>query len=148
MLIKKPADIRYSEVTPKSVYLDRRKFLAGNADHLLKRRPVRDHIDLLVLDVVLVEPADGFMAPAAVGFDEEAGFQKFSLFTEFVAPCVYRCESDGQRQAAFRAHFEAECDGFLDVFQRLWLGFPLADTTGNCRTLGHPNTVLITFQRH
>jgi len=29
MLIKKPADIPYSEVTPKSVYLNRRKFLAG-----------------------------------------------------------------------------------------------------------------------
>jgi sulfoxide reductase catalytic subunit YedY len=29
MLIKKPADIRYSEVTPKSVYLNRRSFLAG-----------------------------------------------------------------------------------------------------------------------
>jgi len=29
MLIQKPADIRYSEVTPKSVYLNRRKFLAG-----------------------------------------------------------------------------------------------------------------------
>jgi sulfoxide reductase catalytic subunit YedY len=29
MLIKKPADIRYSEVTPKALYVDRRKFLAG-----------------------------------------------------------------------------------------------------------------------
>jgi sulfoxide reductase catalytic subunit YedY len=29
MLIKKPADIRYSEVTPQSVYMDRRKFLAA-----------------------------------------------------------------------------------------------------------------------
>ena len=29
MLIKKPADLRYSEVTPKSVYLNRRKFLAS-----------------------------------------------------------------------------------------------------------------------
>jgi len=29
MLIKKPVDIRYSEVTPKSIYLDRRTFLAG-----------------------------------------------------------------------------------------------------------------------
>src|SRR5689334_9495389 len=29
MLIKRAADIRYSEVTPKSVYLNRRKFLAG-----------------------------------------------------------------------------------------------------------------------
>jgi sulfoxide reductase catalytic subunit YedY len=29
MLIKKPADIRYSEVTPKDVCLNRRKFLAG-----------------------------------------------------------------------------------------------------------------------
>ena len=29
MLIKKPEDIRYSEVTPKSIYLNRRRFLAG-----------------------------------------------------------------------------------------------------------------------
>ena len=29
MLIKKPADLRYSEVTSQSVYLNRRKFLAG-----------------------------------------------------------------------------------------------------------------------
>jgi sulfoxide reductase catalytic subunit YedY len=28
MLIRKPTDLKYSEVTPKSVYLDRRKFLA------------------------------------------------------------------------------------------------------------------------
>ena len=31
MLIKKSGDIRYSEITPKSVYMDRRKFLAGVA---------------------------------------------------------------------------------------------------------------------
>ena len=29
MLIQKPADIRYSEVTPRKLYLDRRKFLTG-----------------------------------------------------------------------------------------------------------------------
>jgi sulfoxide reductase catalytic subunit YedY len=29
MLIKKPVDIRYSEVTPKALYFNRRKFLAG-----------------------------------------------------------------------------------------------------------------------
>ncbi len=31
MLIKKPSDIRYSEVTPKSLYMNRRKFMAGAA---------------------------------------------------------------------------------------------------------------------
>src|SRR5579863_10263097 len=31
MLIRKPADVRYSEITPKSLYLNRRKFLAGAA---------------------------------------------------------------------------------------------------------------------
>ena len=31
MLIKKPGDIPYSEVTPKAVYMNRRKFLAGVA---------------------------------------------------------------------------------------------------------------------
>jgi sulfoxide reductase catalytic subunit YedY len=29
MLIRKPADIRYSEITPKDIYLNRRSFLAG-----------------------------------------------------------------------------------------------------------------------
>src|SRR5688572_4002992 len=29
MLIKKPADLRYSDITPKLVFLNRRKFLAG-----------------------------------------------------------------------------------------------------------------------
>ena len=31
MLIKKPADIPSSEITPKSLYLNRRRFLAGTA---------------------------------------------------------------------------------------------------------------------
>jgi len=31
MLIKKPSDIPYSEITPKAVYMNRRKFLAGVA---------------------------------------------------------------------------------------------------------------------
>jgi sulfoxide reductase catalytic subunit YedY len=38
MLIKKPADIRYSEVTPKALYFDRRKFLAGFPATLLGAR--------------------------------------------------------------------------------------------------------------
>jgi sulfoxide reductase catalytic subunit YedY len=38
MLIKKPADIRYSEVTPKALYFDRRKFLAGFPAALLGAR--------------------------------------------------------------------------------------------------------------
>ena len=29
MFIRKPADVRHSEITPKNLYLDRRKFLAG-----------------------------------------------------------------------------------------------------------------------
>src|ERR1019366_2506093 len=29
MLIKRPADIRYSEITPKYIYMNRRNFLAG-----------------------------------------------------------------------------------------------------------------------
>ena len=31
MLIKKPSDMRYSEVTPKYLYMNRRNFLAGAA---------------------------------------------------------------------------------------------------------------------
>ena len=30
MLIRKPTDLRYSDVTPKQVYLNRRRFLAGS----------------------------------------------------------------------------------------------------------------------
>ena len=30
MVIRKPADLRYSDVTPKQVYLNRRRFLAGS----------------------------------------------------------------------------------------------------------------------
>ena len=41
MLIQKPADIRYSEVTPKSVYLNRRKFLAGVPAAFLGARAAR-----------------------------------------------------------------------------------------------------------
>jgi sulfoxide reductase catalytic subunit YedY len=38
MLIQKPGNIRYSEITPKSVYLDRRKFLAAIPAALLGGR--------------------------------------------------------------------------------------------------------------
>ena len=41
MLIQKPADIRYSEITPKSVYLNRRKFLAGAPAAFLGARAAR-----------------------------------------------------------------------------------------------------------
>src|SRR5215510_8159893 len=38
MLIKKPAEFRYSEITPKSTYLNRRRFLAGAPAALLAGR--------------------------------------------------------------------------------------------------------------
>src|ERR1035438_3889518 len=41
MLIRKPGDIPYSEVTPKAVYLNRRAFLAGVPGALLAARPAR-----------------------------------------------------------------------------------------------------------
>ena len=41
MLIRKPGDIPYSEVTPKAVYLNRRAFLAGVPGALLTARPAR-----------------------------------------------------------------------------------------------------------
>ena len=40
MLIRKPADIRYSEVTPKSLYFNRRQFLAGVPAAFLGARAV------------------------------------------------------------------------------------------------------------
>src|SRR5437764_14696428 len=40
MLIGKPADIRYSEITPKHVYLNRRAFLAAVPTALLVAREV------------------------------------------------------------------------------------------------------------
>ena len=41
MLIRKPGDIPYSEVTPKEVYLNRRTFLAGVPAALLATRSAR-----------------------------------------------------------------------------------------------------------
>src|SRR5579872_4103679 len=41
MLIKKPGDIRYSEITPKPLYLDRRKFLAAIPAALIGGRALR-----------------------------------------------------------------------------------------------------------
>ena len=41
MLISKSADIRYSEITPQSVYLNRRKFLAGVPAAFLGARAAR-----------------------------------------------------------------------------------------------------------
>jgi len=41
MLISKPAGFRYSEVTPKSIYLNRRKFLAGVPAAFLGARAAR-----------------------------------------------------------------------------------------------------------
>jgi len=49
MLIKKPSDIPYAEVTPKAVYMNRRKFLAGVAAATgaatLAARPVAGWLD-------------------------------------------------------------------------------------------------------
>ncbi len=49
MLIKKSSDIPYSEVTPKAVYMNRRKFLAGVAAATgaatLAARPVSGWLD-------------------------------------------------------------------------------------------------------
>src|SRR5579864_4329218 len=48
MLIKKSSDIPYSEVTPKAVYMNRRKFLAGVAAAgaaTLAARPVSEWLD-------------------------------------------------------------------------------------------------------
>jgi hypothetical protein len=48
----------------------RREFLAGKADHIGERRVVRDHVNLLVSDVVVVEPAHRLVAPTAIRLDE------------------------------------------------------------------------------
>ena len=37
MLIRKPADLRYSDVTPKQMYVNRRRFLAGSCSARLAR---------------------------------------------------------------------------------------------------------------
>jgi sulfoxide reductase catalytic subunit YedY len=41
MLIKKPADIPYSEITPKDIYLNRRKFLAAVPAAILGARALK-----------------------------------------------------------------------------------------------------------
>lgn len=51
-----------------------------------------------------------------------------------------------ERQSAFRAHFETKRDGLFDIFQRQQLGYALTDAAGNGRTLGNPDSVLVTVK--
>ena len=54
-----------------AVYIEnRRQFLAGNANHLLEGCRIRDHVERGVLDVVVIQPADGLVTPSAVWLDE------------------------------------------------------------------------------
>ena len=59
MLIRKPADIRYSEITPKSVYLNRRAFLAGLPVALIGARRLRAATPLNAVKSPLSTPASG-----------------------------------------------------------------------------------------
>lgn len=52
MLISKPADLRYSEITPKSVYLNRRRFLAGVPAAFLGARAARAQAGAKLPDLV------------------------------------------------------------------------------------------------
>ncbi|HLK62128.1 MAG TPA: protein-methionine-sulfoxide reductase catalytic subunit MsrP [Bryobacteraceae bacterium] len=65
MLIKKPADIRYSEVTPKSVYLNRRRFLAAVPGAALAAR------ELLSPTRGLAETKFGGLAKSPFSTDEK-----------------------------------------------------------------------------
>src|SRR5262249_12803431 len=51
---------------------DRREFLSGKANHLIKSRFISDHVHFLVINAALIQPMHGLMAPAAIGFDVES----------------------------------------------------------------------------
>ena len=58
-----------------SIRLDhRRERLAGELDHFIHGRAVGNHVERLIFDAALVEPALPLVAPAAIRFDEETGF--------------------------------------------------------------------------
>ena len=64
-----------------AVHFDhRRQRLPGKPDHLLERRVVRAHIESFVVDAARFEPIHDFVAPAAVGFDEETDGGGFHWF--------------------------------------------------------------------
>ena len=47
-----------------------REFLAGNLHHLIKCAVIRHHVNLLVSDVVVIEPAHRLVTPTAIRLDE------------------------------------------------------------------------------
>jgi hypothetical protein len=63
----------------------RRHFLAGKADHFLKCRVIGDDINLLILDVMVVEPADRLVAPPAIWLDKQSDFHRGNIHL----PCPF-----------------------------------------------------------
>lgn len=55
---------------------------------------------------------------------------------------------ESQRQAALRADFEAQCDGFLDVAQSLGPCSSLADATWNRGAFHNPCSAFVAVQSH
>ena len=47
------------------------QFLSGKLDHFVVSSLIGNDVDRLIIDAVLVKPAFGFVAPAAVRFDEQ-----------------------------------------------------------------------------
>src|ERR1700744_226974 len=69
-----------------SIHLQHRcHFLAGKADHFLKGRVIGDDINLFVLDVLVVEPADRLVAPSAIWLDKQSNFHHGNIHL----PCPF-----------------------------------------------------------
>jgi sulfoxide reductase catalytic subunit YedY len=85
MLIRKAADIRYSEITPKSVYLNRRAFLAGLPIALLGAKQLRAGEKLQVVKSPLSTTGEKVNS-----YQQVAGYNNFYEFgTDKDEPVVY-----------------------------------------------------------
>jgi len=51
---------------------DRGQILAGKPDHFVKSRFVRDYVHPLIIQIMVIQPAHGLVAPAAIRFYEES----------------------------------------------------------------------------
>ena len=68
------------------------KFLSGEIDHFIVSRLVRNHIHRFIINLMLVEPTLGFVAPAAIWFHEQSYFLWFHTAKLRDNPTFFKCE--------------------------------------------------------
>jgi sulfoxide reductase catalytic subunit YedY len=76
MLIRKPADIRYSEITPKSLYLNRRAFLAGVPAAFLGARE-------LLADTTKLQTVKGSLTTTGEKINNKQDVTSYNNYYEF-----------------------------------------------------------------